>query len=29
MGQAGRAWYERQRAAEEAALLAMYGRVAH
>jgi len=27
MGQAGRAWYERQRAAEEAALLAMYGRV--
>jgi glycosyltransferase involved in cell wall biosynthesis len=28
MGQAGRAWYERQRAAEEAALLAMYERVA-
>lgn len=28
MGQAGRAWYERQRAAEEAALLAMYNRVA-
>jgi glycosyltransferase involved in cell wall biosynthesis len=29
MGQAGRAWYERQRAAEEAALLAMYEQVAH
>lgn len=28
MGQAGRAWYERQRAAEEAALLAMYEQVA-
>lgn len=27
MGQAGRAWYERQRTAEEAALLAMYGRL--
>ncbi len=28
MGQAGRAWYEGQRTAEEAALLAMYSRVA-